>query len=74
MDLWQLDLESGKTSLLVDADQLEVAATELSDEEKARRERLRIASSGIIEYQWSKDAKALLFPLAGDVFYTVTHD
>jgi len=69
MDLWQLDLESGKTSLLVDADQLEVAATELSDEEKARRERLRIASSGIIEYQWSKDAKALLFPLAGDVFY-----
>ena len=41
----------------------------LSDEEKARRERMRLKGSGIVSYQWSSDGKGLLFPLAGDLFY-----
>src|SRR5690606_12165438 len=41
----------------------------LSDEEKARRERQRIAGlSGIVDYQWSPDAKTLLFPLGGELY------
>jgi dipeptidyl-peptidase-4 len=41
----------------------------LSDEEKARRERQRTAAlSGIVEYQWSPDGKALLFPLGGELY------
>src|SRR5690606_31840503 len=41
----------------------------LSEAEKARRERQRIASlSGIVDYQWSPDGKALLFPLGGELY------
>ena len=41
----------------------------LSDEEKARRERQRIAAlSGIVEYQWAPDGKSLLFPLGGELY------
>src|SRR5690606_32918008 len=41
----------------------------LSDEEKARRERQRIAGlSGIVDYQWAPDSKRLLFPLGGELY------
>ncbi|TCN88822.1 hypothetical protein EDC91_1031 [Shewanella fodinae] len=39
-DLWQMDVASGKVSMLLDASKLQQG--ELSDEEKARRERQRI--------------------------------
>lgn len=68
-DLWQYHLDSGKSSLLVDSKLLHSGPELLSDEEKARRERQRIFGSGIMSYQWSRDGKALLFPLAGDVYY-----
>ncbi|NRA70713.1 MAG: S9 family peptidase [Gammaproteobacteria bacterium] len=68
-DLWQYSLDTGKNSLLVDSALLHSGPEMLSDEEKARRERQRIFGSGIMSYQWAKDGKALLFPLAGDVYY-----
>lgn len=68
-DLWEYDIASGKTRILFDSDDLTDGSEELSDEEKARRERQRISGSGIIEYHWSADGSALIFPLAGDVFY-----
>ncbi|MBT1064730.1 S9 family peptidase [Bowmanella sp. Y26] len=68
-DLWEYHIESGKTRMLFDSDKLHSGPEQLSDEEKARRERLRLHGSGIVDYQWSDDGKALLFPLAGDVFY-----
>lgn len=68
-DLWEYDIASGETRLLFDADDLHTGDETLSDEEKARRERQRVFGSGIMEYQWSKDGKALLFPLAGDAYY-----
>ena len=41
----------------------------LSEEEKARRERMRMASlSGIIDYQFSADGQKLLFPLSGNLY------
>lgn len=68
-DLWEYNVESGKTQLLFDADNLHSGKEELSDEEKARRERRREYGTGIMEYEWSSDGKALLFPLAGDAWY-----
>ncbi len=69
LDLWEYHIESGATRLLFDSDKLHAGAEVLSDEEKARRERLRLRGSGIVSYEWSHDAKALLFPLAGDIYY-----
>lgn len=68
-DLWEYNLKSGKNQLLFDADDLHSGPEILSDEEKARRERMRVFGSGIMDYQWSTDGKALLFPLAGDAYY-----
>lgn len=69
LDLWQYQLKTGKHSILVDSDSLFSGPETLSDEEKARRERLRLFASGIVSYSWSKDGKALLFPLNGDLYY-----
>ena len=70
MDLWQYTIANGKTTMLVDSLKLRGGAEEeLSDEEKARRERARISSlSGIVSYQFSKDGQQLLFPLSGDLY------
>ena len=69
LDLWQYDIKAKQHSLLVDSDSLVKGQETLSDEEKARRERLRLFATGIVSYQWSKDGKALLFPLNGDLYY-----
>lgn len=73
-DLWLYDIEADKHKLLVSADQLASDELELSDEEKARRERQRISGNGIIEYSWSAKGDALLFPYNGDVFYYQTDE
>lgn len=69
LDLWEYNIASGATKLLFDSDDLHSGEEILSDEEKARRERMRLRGSGIVSYQWSKDGKSLLFPLAGDIYY-----
>jgi dipeptidyl-peptidase 4 len=68
-DLWEYNLASQENKLLVDADDLLKGTEVLSDEEKARRERQRVYGSGIIEYFFSNDGSALLFPLNGDIYY-----
>ncbi|MBU2882517.1 S9 family peptidase [Psychrosphaera sp. B3R10] len=68
-DLWEYNVATGKRSMLVDSESLFSGPESLSDEEKARRERQRIYGKGILEYTWSADGSALLFPLNGDVFY-----
>lgn len=68
-DLWQYEVASGQTRRLVDADALGGAA-ELSAEEAARRERLRIAAlTGIVDYLYAPDGSALLFPLDGALWH-----
>lgn len=66
-DLWQMEVKTGASSLLLNADKL--ANKELSDEEKARRERQRIYGEGIMEYFWADDSKALLIPASGNLYY-----
>ncbi|WP_084144543.1 S9 family peptidase [Ferrimonas kyonanensis] len=65
-DLWQYQLSSGQRTRLVDSTLFEEG--ELSEEEKARRERQRIYGKGLLEYQWDTQGKALLFPIGGDIW------
>lgn len=69
LDLWEYHIKSGETRMLFDSASLTDGKVELSDEEKGRRERMRLTGSGIVSYQWSSDGSALLFPIGGDVFY-----
>ncbi len=69
LDLWEYHIADQSNRLLVDAKKLVPDEGELSDVEKARRERQRIGNTGIIEYSWSKQGDALLFPLGGDLYY-----
>jgi len=69
MDLWEYHIADGQTRRLVAADAVRAEEGELSDAERARRERARISSlRGIVEYRWSPDGRFLIFPLGGDVF------
>src|SRR5690606_3789047 len=69
LDLWEYDIASGEGRLLVDSAEVLPGTEQLSDEEKARRERQRIAAfRGIVEYQWAPDSNALLFPLGGELY------
>ena len=70
LDLWEYDIASGQTRLLVDSSVVLPGTETLSDEEKARRERQRIAGySGIVDYQWAPSGRALLFPLGGELYF-----
>ena len=69
LDLWSYDIRSKKTALLVDSAKITGAPETISEEEKSRRERMRIASlSGIVDYHFSNDGKQLLFPLSGALY------
>jgi dipeptidyl-peptidase-4 len=68
-DLWEYNLGTKQHKLLVDSQTLFSGPENLSDEEKARRERQRIYGVGIMEYQFSQDGSALLFPLNGDIYH-----
>ena len=67
-DLWEYNVNANATRMLVDSKLLE-SGEELSDAEKARRERARVAGrKGIIDYQWAPDGKKLLFPIGGKLY------
>ncbi len=69
LDLWSYQLKDNHTQLLVDSKKLEPNGEQLSDAEKARRERARTAGlRGIVSYQWSPDGKQLLFPIGGKLY------
>jgi len=66
-DLWQFDVATGAQSMLVDSKILEPEEVELSEEEKALRERKRIAGSkGIVSYDWGT-SDTILVPIGGDL-------
>ena len=68
-DLWEYHVADGEKRLLVDSAELLTGEEKLDEVELARRQRARIFASGIIEYSWSEDGSALLFPLGGDIYY-----
>ncbi|WP_395391021.1 DPP IV N-terminal domain-containing protein [Novosphingobium sp. BL-8A] len=67
-DLWGYDRETGEWRMLVDSLKLG-SGRELSEAEKMQRERKRVGSlKGIVSYSWTKDGKAILVPLDGDLW------
>src|SRR5215212_6383344 len=67
-DLWAIDTTTGAARMLVDSAKIG-SGGEISEEEKMRRERARIAGTrGITDYQWSPDGRSLLVPIDGDLF------
>jgi dipeptidyl-peptidase-4 len=69
LDLWAYELATGTHGPLVRAEEL-VSPDELqvSEQEQARRERMRIRQSGIVDYDWSEKGNRLLFPLGGALY------
>jgi len=69
MDLWEYNLADREMRLLVDSTALVAGNEALSEEELARRERLRIVGQrGIVSYHFAPGGERLLFPLNGDLF------
>ena len=67
-DLWAIDTAGGEPRRLIDAKVLEPKEQELSEAEKARRERQRISSKGVVEYRWDDQGRKILVPLGGDLY------
>ena len=76
LDLWAYDVVAGQHRPLVRTEQLVAPeAIELSEQERAHRERMRIRQTGIVDYQWADSGDRLLFPLSGALYvYTLDAD
>jgi dipeptidyl-peptidase 4 len=67
-DLWIADVAGGEPRMLLDGKQLAPPARELSEAEKARRERAGVATRGVVDYEWDKQGKVILAPVEGDLW------
>jgi dipeptidyl-peptidase-4 len=68
-DLYAYDVASGQERTLVTAQALLGGASEnLTQEERARRERQRLVTRGITSFSAAKDGSRLLIPLSGRLF------
>jgi dipeptidyl-peptidase-4 len=66
LDLWIAPTAGGEGRLLVAGAAVEPATDSLTEEEKSRRERQRIAAvSGVTSYDWDEASKRLLIPAGG---------
>ncbi len=69
-DLYTWDVRTGEERVLLTSDQLLGGADEsLTAEEKARRERMRLAARGIASFDLSKDGAQVLVPLSGRLYF-----
>lgn len=66
--LWELDTATGQERLLADPTALHEGAEELSHEERARRERMREGSSGIVGYAVDDAVAHAVFALSGGLY------
>lgn len=68
-DLWVADVATGERRALLKYGDIAKAGAGLSEAEKARRERQRIRTGGIVEYRWAADrSDRLLVPVDGRLF------
>jgi dipeptidyl-peptidase-4 len=68
-DLYEFDCQTGGERVLLTADQILAGGDEeLSAEEKALRERLRLAARGIARFDLSDDGTKVLVPLSNRLF------
>ena len=67
-DLWAIDTATGAQRMLVNSKKIGSGGA-ISEEEKMRRERARIAGTkGITEYGWAPDSRSILVPIDGDLY------
>src|SRR5881394_131207 len=62
-DLWIAEVAGGEPRLLLDGKKLAPANRELSEAEKARRERAGVATRGVVDYSWDEQGKLILAPV-----------
>jgi len=74
LDLWAAPTGEGEPYRLIDARALVPDAGELSEAERARRERMRISQRGVVEYSWDQQGRFILAPLEGDIFLASRED
>jgi dipeptidyl-peptidase-4 len=67
-DLYELVPDGKLRTLATAADLLGTAAEHLSDAEKARRERTRTATRGVVDIDVSDDGKTVMVPLGGKLY------
>src|SRR5262249_41910527 len=68
LDFWCYDVVDRALKLRVDSKQL-APHEQLSTEERARRERERVADyHGIVDYKWAPDGRHVLFSLSGNLY------
>ncbi len=68
-DLYAFDVATGAERVLVSTETLLAGAAEqLTAEERARRERMRLATRGITSFSAAEDGARLLIPLSGRLF------
>jgi dipeptidyl-peptidase-4 len=68
LDLWTYNVKDASLQMRVDSKRL-APAEQLSDAERARRERERIADyHGIVDYDWAPDSHQVLFTLSGNLY------
>jgi dipeptidyl-peptidase-4 len=66
--LWELDTASGAERLIADPTALHAGPEELSPEERARRERMREGSSGIVGFSTDTGVAVAAFALSGGLY------
>lgn len=66
--LWELDVAAKQEHELLSPDVLDKGAETLSHEERARRERLRINTSGFTAFESTKDGSHVVVTLSGRLF------
>ena len=68
LDLWQIERAGAEPALLLRQEDLVAGPVALTDEEIARRQRLRIRAGGITSYAYDDTGQRLLIPLAGSLY------
>jgi dipeptidyl-peptidase-4 len=69
--LWEHDVTTGAERVVVDAATLPQRIVALADDERARRERMRITTTGITEYATDAAVTRAVFTAAGRLFLVV---
>jgi dipeptidyl-peptidase-4 len=67
-DLWIADVAGGEPRMLLDGKNLAPENRELSEAEKARRERAGVSTRGVVDYDWDRQGKLILAPVEGDLW------
>jgi len=68
LDLCAADTKGGAPFMLVDSAKLAPKPVELSEAEKARRQRMRISQHGVVEYHWDETGRYIIVPVDGDLY------